>query len=149
MENHHRILHIRIRLGSNSSFWIFWKKFVTKKIISLKNRKNEYHHWVLHTRIRLSTKFQLKLSILVQVNCIPCWKIKFTIEFCRFELVPNFSLSSQFWLLGPNFHQKWNSRSKTKKREHHHWIVLNKVSLSTKFQLKLEVLVFWTKLASP
>ena len=33
-----------------------------------------------------------------------------------------------------------------RKREHHHWIAHILISLGTKFQLKLTILVFWTKI---
>ena len=33
------------------------------------------------------------------------------------------------------------------KSEHHHWILDVRISLRTKFQLKLEILIFWTKFA--
>ena len=34
-------------------------------MFTVKNRKSEQHHWVLHSRISLSTKFHLKLIILI------------------------------------------------------------------------------------
>ena len=36
-------------------------------------------------------------------------------------------------------------RVKNRKSEHHHWILLIRISLGTKFQLKLTILTFWTK----
>ena len=36
---------------------------------------------------------------------------------------------------------------KNRKIEHHHWILLIQISLGTKFQLKLTILIFWTKFA--
>ena len=44
-----------------------------------------------------------------------------------------------FW---NKFAQKRCFRSKTKKSEHHHWILHIRVSLRTKFQLKLTILIF-------
>ena len=34
-----------------------------------------------------------------------------------------------------------------RKREHHHWILRIWIGLSTKFQAKLSILIFWTKFA--
>ena len=48
MENHHRILHIRISLGSKfqlqETILTFWKNFAAQKKPSGQNRKNERHH---------------------------------------------------------------------------------------------------------
>ena len=65
--NHHRILHIRISLGSRfqlQQFWFFGRNS-QKRAFPIKNRKNEPRHWVMHIRISLNTKFQLKLIILI------------------------------------------------------------------------------------
>ena len=35
---------------------------------------------------------------------------------------------------------------KTRKTEHHHWVPLIQISLGTKFQLKLTILIFWPDL---
>ena len=42
-----------------------------------------------------------------------------------------------------NFAQKTCFWSKTEKNEHHHWILHIRISLGTKFQLKLTILIFW------
>ena len=47
------------------------------------------------------------------------------------------------WFFGQNLQK----RSKTKKKEHHHRISHIQNSLGTKFQLKLTILDFWTKLS--
>ena len=36
---------------------------------------------------------------------------------------------------------------KNRKSEHQHWILHIRISLDTKFQLKLKILIFWTKFA--
>ena len=36
---------------------------------------------------------------------------------------------------------------KNRKNEHHHWILHAKISVGTKFQLKVTILMFWTKFA--
>ena len=69
-------------------------------------------------------------------------------EFCIFKLflAPNFSLNWKFWFFGPHLTQKGISNRK-QKSEHHYWILYIWISLSTKFQVKLTVLIFWTKFA--
>ena len=69
-------------------------------------------------------------------------------EFCIFKLflAPNFSLNWKFWFFGPHLTKKGISNHK-QKSEHHHWILHIWISLSTKFQVKLTVLIFWTKFA--
>ena len=53
MENHHRIVHIRISLGSKvqlqQTILILWKKFARKKVFSDKNGESEHHNSILHT----------------------------------------------------------------------------------------------------
>ena len=70
-----------------------------------------------------------------------------TIEFFTFELVKvtNFNLTWQVWRFG------WSNFSKNgifgwkEKSQLHFWILLIWISLDTKFQLKLTILIFWTK----
>ena len=70
-----------------------------------------------------------------------------TIEFFIFELVKvtNFNLNWQVWCFG------WSNFSKNgifgwkEKSQLHFWILLIWISLDTKFQLKLTILIFWTK----
>ena len=45
------------------------------------------------------------------------------------------------------FDQKGCFQSKTKKSEHHYWILHTRISLSTKFQLELTIFICWTKFA--
>ena len=51
------------------------KIFPKKRILPVKNKKNEHHHWILCTRTSLSTEFQPKLTILT------FW-IKFVWKWC-------------------------------------------------------------------
>ena len=73
-------------------------------------------------------------------------KVSSAIEFCIFELVYllNFSWNWQFWFFGPNFPKKV-SPVQNRKSEQRHWILHIRISLFTKFQLKLTILIFWTK----
>ena len=43
--------------------------------------------------------------------------------------------------------KRWCLWYKTENSEHHHWILHVRSSLGTKFQLKLTILIFWTKFA--
>ena len=52
-----------------------------------------------------------------------------------------FSLSWQFWFFGPSLPKRGNSSQK-RRSEHHHWILHIKISLGTKFYLKLTILIF-------
>ena len=69
-----------------------------------------------------------------------------TIEFCIFKLVwvPNFSLNWQFWFFRPNLPKKGVSCLK-QKSENHHWILHIPINRGNKFQLKLTILISWTK----
>ena len=58
---------------------------------------------------------------------------------------PDFKLTIlTFWT---KFAPKWEFPAKSKKSEHHHWILHIWISLGTKFQLKLIILTSWTKFA--
>ena len=120
----------------------------------VKNTKNEHYYWILHIRISLGTNFQLKLTIAI------FWtkfakkssyfqsktdKIDTIIDYCIFELVfvTNFTLNKQFWIFGPNLPKK--DMVKNRKTDYHHWIPLFQISLGTKFQLKLTILIFLTR----
>ena len=56
----------------------------------------------------------------------------------------NFSLNWQFWFFEPNFHKKVFT-IENRKSEHHHGILHIWISLGTKFQLKLTILIFLTR----
>ena len=75
-------------------------------------------------------------------------KVNTTTEFniLHLVLVSNFTLNKQFWV----FDQNWPKTVfpvKNWKSQHHHWILDISISLNTKFQLKLTILIFWTKFA--
>ena len=50
-------------------------------------------------------------------------------------------------IFGTNFQRKVYFQSKTEKNKHHYWILLIRISLSSNFQLKLTIAIFWTKFA--
>ena len=56
----------------------------------------------------------------------------------------NFRLHWQIWLFGPNLSKKGIS-SLNRNNKHGHWILHIRIRLATKFQLKLVILIFWTK----
>ena len=47
----------------------------------------------------------------------------------------------------PNEFFRKNFQVEIGKSEHHHWILHTWISLGAKFQLKLTILIFWTKFA--
>ena len=44
---------------------ILSKQIFLKRILPIENKRNEHHYWVLYIGVNLSTKFQLKLGILI------------------------------------------------------------------------------------
>ena len=63
------------------------------------------------------------------------------ISIFKLFLAPNFSLNWKFWFFGPHLTKKGISNCKHKS-EHHLWILHIWISLSTKFYVKLTVLIF-------
>ena len=63
----------------------------------------------------------------------------------QISLVGNFSSNWQFWSFGSNLPEQVFP-VKNRKSEHHHRILHIWISLGAKFQLKLIILSFWTKL---
>ena len=59
--------------------------------------------------------------------------------------VLNFSLNWRAWFIGPNFTKKGASALKQKTNEQHHRILHMRISLGTKFQVKLTFLIFLIK----
>ena len=121
----------------------------------VKKRKSGDHHWILHIEFSLGTKFQLTLTIIIFLTKFAkkgnyfqskTDKIDTTIEFCIFELVLH---QMPFWI--NNFWFFWTNLPKkdiyglNRKMKHHHWIPLIQISLGTKFQLELTILIFLTR----
>ena len=109
-------------LAATNNFDFFGKNFSHKRILPVKNKKNEHHHWILCTRTSLSTEFQPKLTILTfWIKFVWKWcfrsktkKVNITTELSIFELIlePNFSLNWQFWFFGSNLPKKGISGQK-------------------------------------
>ena len=71
--------------------------------------------------------------------------VNITVEFCIFKLalVPNFSLNWQLKFFDP-ICPKWAFCVENRKREHYCWVLHIRISVHTKFQLKLTTSSFWT-----
>ena len=134
----------------NWQIWIFGLNF-PKKSVSRWKQKKWISHWIMHIWISVSTKLQVKL-----INLNICSKfaqkryflleteeVNIPIEFCIFELVrvPNFRLNWQIWIFGLNFPKKSVSPWKQKKWISH-WMMHIWISVSTKLQVQLRILIF-------
>ena len=62
------------------------------------------------------------------------------------KYLQNFSLNWQFWLFGPVLPQT-DIASQKRKSDHQHWTINIRISLDTKFQLKLIIVISWTNVA--
>ena len=71
--------------------------------------------------------------------------VNVTVEFCIFKLalVPNFSLNWQLIFFDP-ICPKWAFWVENRKSEHYCWVLHIRISVHTKFQLKLTTSSFWT-----
>ena len=117
---------------------------------TFRSEKKWTQHWISHTRISLSTKLQPKLTILifwtkfVQKRYFRLKTDKVNSLLNSADLNPNFNLNWQFWPLGPNLPKKGICGRKQKTSAS----PLNcdiRITLGTKFQFKLTILIFWTK----
>ena len=117
-----------------------------------KTEKKEDHHWILHIRISLGAKLQLQPTILMFWTKFTTKKgylgsktekMNIIIQFFVFELVwvRILGLNWQFWFFGTSFPNNW-FLVENSKRESDHWILHIQISLGTKFQLKLTILIF-------
>ena len=136
-------------LGINSEKKVYFRS---------KSEKNEHHYWVLHVEISLSSNFQLKVTVSLFWTKFAHTKgsyfqseIDTTIEQHHWILHIRYLLSlcikfhvEQFWIFGPNL---FKLCSKTEKSRHHHWISHVQISLGTKFQLELTILISLTRFA--
>ena len=114
--------------------------------------------WTPPLNTPYSTNIRLKLAIFLFIIFFEqiCPKMVFTVENGKsvhpielyiFELVSvwNFTLNWQFWFCGPNLPKNGLPGLKQLPLKHHHQIELIQVSLGAKFQLKLTILILWTK----
>ena len=129
-----------------------------RRIFTVKNRKMNIiielriFKLVLEPNVSLNWRFWFFWPDLRKKG-FPCLKQKkwtqhifYIILHIQISLERNFSSNWQFWIFGPNLPKKvflvkkWNS-------EHHHWVPHIEISLSTKFLLKLIILIFLTRFA--
>ena len=123
-----------------------------KRVFPVIDWKSEHHHWILHNRINLATKFHQKMTVFM------FWT-KFTQKgYFRLKMV-KMVITIEFWIFEqPSFSTNWQVRffvsnllkvgvSGRNKSEHHHCILLIRISVSTKFCLKFTIFSFSTKFA--
>ena len=140
--------------SSNLQFWFFGPN-LPRKVFPIKNWKSEHRHWIRHIQIRPGTKSQLKLTILIFLTRFaPKWffgpkEKKWTPHIfyiiLRIQISTKFQFKLAIWFFGRNLSKNWfpveNSKS-----NYHHGILHIWISLGIKFQLKVIIFSFWTKL---
>ena len=118
-----------------TSAHVFWMKFAHEEYFPVKKRKSEHYHLILPIRISLFD------------NCL--FDMTFWVKFSQKGYF--WSKNESVLIFWTKIAQKRYSSPKRKKwarkSKHHHWILDIRISLGTKFQLKLAVLNFWTKFA--
>ena len=120
-----------------------------KKELPVKDRKkNEHHHWTLHIRISVGTslswQFWFFWSNLVKKGISRRKRKKWAPQLN--STYSNYS-ANQILVSTDNLNFLDQISPKMRKCEDHHWILYIWNSLGTKFQLKLTILILWTKFA--
>ena len=152
--------HARISIGTKFQLKVtilmFWTKCAKKECSQWATKKREYLHWFLHSRISVPTKFWLQLVILT------FWSIfspkgYFILKTKKMNITLNSACSnySSYQILTSTdkfdfFDQICTKRRfapGNKKRESHHWIPHIRISLGSKFQHKVTIVIFPTKFA--
>ena len=114
-----------LNFSFNKQFWFFGGNF-PKRILVVKNRKNEHNHSILHIWISLGIKVDFEQLVLTfwtkfdQKGYIELKKkeeVNITIEFRIFGLVSltNFRINWQFWFFWSKFAWKGFFYHKQKK----------------------------------
>ena len=118
-----------------------------------KNRKSEHHNWIRMFKLVLVQSFSLNWQFwsfwpdLPKKGFSSLKKKKWTllifyiILHIQISLAQNISWNWQFWFFRTNLLNKVFPVKKLKS-EHHHWIQHILISLDTKFQLKLTILIY-------
>ena len=135
----------------------FWTKFAQERYLCSKTEKLDIiiefrlFKLVLVPNFSLNWQFWFFLTRFTQKGFFSGLKQKkwtphifYIILHIQISLVRNFSSNWQFWFFGPNLHKNI-FLVKNWKSEHHHWIPHIQISLGTKFQLKLTILIFLTR----
>ena len=127
----------------------FLVQIFPKRVFPDENKKSEQHHWILHIRIRLATKFQATTTGFEPTTIWPVWlngwvfvyelggcglesycsHLNFRFRACFEQWVPWHSGNYRVWVHSEQ--RRWNDKNKQ----------------TTKFQLKMIILIFWTKFA--
>ena len=103
-------------------------RIYAKRVVLIENRKSDYHDWILHIQITWGTKFQLKLTILI-------FRTKFIRKWYFWSKNEKLSITIDFYI----FESAWvNSTIE---------FCIFELVLGTKIQLKVAILIFWTKFA--
>ena len=121
---------------------ICWTKFAQKGCFWSKT-KSEYHHWILQMRMSLGNKFQLKLTCWFFGPNLP-YRVISSLKQKRWT--PPLNSAYSIYIFFDQICPKRVFPVKTEKSEHDQWILHIRINISTKFQLKLTILIFWTNL---
>ena len=141
--------NIRLLLRNEINNWqINWLLYNNLLTPFARSQKSLHKHIVSNSGCKLTiaifwTKFAKKGSyFLSKTN-----KIDTTVEFCIFELVFVYQIS--LWTNNFEFWDQICPRQifilNNRKSELHHWILIIQISLGTKFQFKLTILIFLTR----
>ena len=105
-----------------------------KRLFPVYSRKTEHHHWILEIRINLTTKFWFKLTIL-----------NFWTKFAQ----KRYSRSQKNKQTSKQTNKQTNKQKGTRKVkisiESNHRTLHIRIRLCAEFQLKLAILIFWTR----
>ena len=154
-------MHIRIslciKLHSEQTILNCWTKFAQKRYFWSRTEKVniiiEFHIFklVLVPNFSLNWQFWLFWPDLPKKGCSDLKQKKETPHILhiflhiQINLVRNFSSNWQYWLFGSNL-PKMVFPVENRKSEFHHGILHIWISLGTKYQFKLIILSFWTKI---
>ena len=132
----------------NRQFWCCGTNLPKKGTSSQRQKNNEHHHWILHIRISVGTslswQFWFFWSNLVKKGISRRKRKKWAPQLN--STYSNYS-ANQILVSTDNLNFLDQISPKMRKCEDHHWILYIWNSLGTKFQLKLTILILWTKFA--
>ena len=126
-----------------------------KSIVPIKNRKSEHHHWILHIPICVGTKFQPQLIFWLFGPNLPKnssstqkkkWTASLNFAYSNYSRYQISASTDNFYFLNQICPRRVFLIT-NRKSEHYHSILHVRISVSTKFLLKLIILFFWAKFA--
>ena len=106
----------------------------------IENETSEQCHWILHIRIPVGTRLHLKLIILTFLTKLAQKGGVFDRKQKKW-IPPLYSVHSNWFRL----QILWLFLIKNRNSENHHYTLDVRISVGTKFHLKLIFLTFWTK----